>query len=238
MKKLLAKLNKIRSEIDVDKTKESNGRYKAFTVATVNAQINPLLEKHKIGVAFDVKEYQITVANKITNTEVIASRNVTIVKERNTFMMQGKVCYKIFDLESDDTIEVNTPFLGLNEEGDPAKSQGNAHSYSYKYLWVTLLGLTDVESDPDHVAGSKPQVQASPSAPTAPNKLYFYDTSSIEQNEEFLGFVKKLTEAKTAEMRGHILSSKAEIKKLKGFQIPQESALKLVIANKNGGTNG
>lgn len=230
MKKLLEKLNKIRLEIDVDKTKESNGRYRAFTVATVNAQINPLLEKYKIGVAFDVKEYQIAVANKITNTEVIASRNVTIVKERNTFMIQGKVCYTISDLESGEKLEVNTPFLGLNEEGDPAKSQGNAHSYSYKYLWVTLLGLTDVESDPDS-ANRLQQTQQ------IEQKLFYYDTSSIEQNQEFVGFVKKLTDSKSAVFGSNIISSKAEIKKLKAFQIPQEAALRIIKQNKNGGTN-
>jgi hypothetical protein len=131
-KKILTKLNIIRNKIKVDK---EGSRYKAFTIAKLNAELNPLLEEHKVGVSFSVQECNIKPVEK-------ANGNYA-------FVIHGTCKYEIHDLESDDSIEVITGFTGMNSEGDPSKSQGNAHSYSYKYLWVTLLGLTDEESDVD-----------------------------------------------------------------------------------------
>lgn len=141
MKNILTKINKIRAEINVEK---EQGRYKAFTVAKLNAELNPLLIKHNLGVSFNIKE----------NNVVSHDRE----GKNPLFTISGTITYSIFDLDSDERLDIDTVFTGLNSEGDPSKSQGNAHSYSYKYLWVTLLGLTDEESDVDSpINQNKPQ---------------------------------------------------------------------------------
>jgi hypothetical protein len=132
MKNILTKLNKIREVIDVEK---EGSRYKAFTVAKLNAELNPLLIRHNLGVSFDILDQKVEPLDKGDG--------------RFVFLVKGQICYRIHDLDSDEVLTFNTVFTGLNSEGDPSKSQGNAHSYSYKYFWVTLLGLTDEESDVD-----------------------------------------------------------------------------------------
>lgn len=134
MKNLLKKLNQLRATINVQK---EGARYKAFTVSKLNAELNPALIKLNIGVTFSV----------ISNE----TKTITKADGKQIFVVDGIVRYTVIDLDSEDKLEIDTVFCGMNSEGDPSKSQGNAHSYSYKYLWVTLLGLTDDEIDPDSV---------------------------------------------------------------------------------------
>lgn len=134
MKNLLKKLNQLRDTIEVQK---EGARYKAFTVSKLNAELNPALVKLNVGVSFCI----------INNDTKVITR----ADGKHVFAVDGVVRYTIYDLDSEDKLEVDTLFTGLNSEGDISKSQGNAHSYSYKYLWVTLLGLTEDETDPDSV---------------------------------------------------------------------------------------
>lgn len=131
-KTILDKLNKIRSKIKVDK---EGARYKAFTIAKLNAELNPLLNEYRLGINFNVLDFNVIPLEKDAGKYI--------------FLVNGKIEYSITDIESGEVMKSVTGFTGLNSEGDPSKSQGNAHSYSYKYLWVTLLGLTDEESDVD-----------------------------------------------------------------------------------------
>jgi hypothetical protein len=134
MKNLLKKLNQLRATIKVDK---EGARYKAFTVSKLNAELNPALVKLNIGVTFSIISNEMKVITKADGKQV--------------YTADGIVRYTLVDLDSEDKLEIDTVFTGMNSEGDPSKSQGNAHSYSYKYLWVTLLGLTDDETDPDSI---------------------------------------------------------------------------------------
>lgn len=159
MKQILIKLNKIRQEIDVQK---EGSRYKAFTISKLNAELNPLLDKYKLGVTFNIKSVELKPIDR---------------SDRNPlFTIMGVITYTIVDLESEDKLDIDTAFSGLNSEGDPSKSQGSAHSYSYKYLWVTLLGLTDEETDIDSPinqakAASKPAMPANHYEPSPTKSL-------------------------------------------------------------------
>ncbi|MDA0778748.1 MAG: ERF family protein [Bacteroidetes bacterium] len=144
MNKILQKLLVLRSTINVEK--EQGRSYKAFTIKKLNAELNPALDELKIGVSFAVKDVKNEIGNKKWGVDKYG-----VNFERYTYITTGTVDYIIADLESDDYITVTCPFFGMNEEGDPSKSCGNAHSYSYKYLWLTLLGITDEETDPDSI---------------------------------------------------------------------------------------
>lgn len=164
MKSLLFKLNQIRQEIDVEK--EKGNRYKAFTIARLNAELNPLLIKYGIGVTYNVSNLLITPTSEKTGTDKYGASFV-----KHNQIVSALCTYSLVDFDSDDVISITTPFIGMNEEGDPAKSQGNAHSYSYKYLWVTLLGLTDEEIDVDSpLSQSKQMTQEQIEISSAPVK--------------------------------------------------------------------
>ena len=117
MKGLLKKLNQLRNTINVEK---EGSRYKSFTVSKLNAQLNPALVKLNLAVTFNIVESQI--------------KSIDKGKGKFVYVVHGIIKYTIHDLDTDDKLDIETPFTGLNSEGDPSKSQGNAHSYSYKYL--------------------------------------------------------------------------------------------------------
>lgn len=149
--KLLEKLNEIRHTIKVDKQLNAKQGYKAFTIAKLNAELNPLLRKYKIGILCKVADQQVTPIDK--ESQYGAKTN---------FLVTGSAEYTLVDLETNDREIVSIPYIGMNQAGDPSKSMGNASSYAYKYLWITLLGLTDETSDVDSSFYDDQEPQESP----------------------------------------------------------------------------
>lgn len=164
LKPLLKKLNLIRGEIKLNK--EQAKKYKAFTIAKINAELNPLLLKHNIAVSFSVGETQLESVTTKTGAD-----NYGTNFERKINAVNGMIGYAIHDLDSDAVLQLTAPFIGMNEEGDPSRSCGNAYSYSYKYLWLTLLGITEEETDVDSPYSQQKQDQSTKSTKKPePNK--------------------------------------------------------------------
>ena len=136
--KLLHKLNEIRKVIKVDKEFNKGQGYSAFTIAKLNAELNPLLIKHGIGIICNVKDQKVEQVIKETQ-----------YGPKINFLVTGTAEYTLIDCATDERETTSIPFIGMNQAGDPSKSLGNAASYAYKYLWITLLGLTDATSDVD-----------------------------------------------------------------------------------------
>lgn len=168
MKNVLIKLNKIRAEIKVGKEKNEKLKYKAFTVAGLNAELNSLLIANNLGVNVATHLDGCLPTNKKWGEAKDRYSNEVYNYERESFYVSGSMKITIVDLDgksidpADDILEAEVPLVGMNSEGDPSKSLGSAMSYGYKYFWITQLGLTDETLDVDSNAHSATKAPAAP----------------------------------------------------------------------------
>ena len=138
---LIKKLNLIRNENKIEKEANLKLGYKSFTINKLHAELNPLLVKYGIGLTMTVVDSTVT---------PIPAGNDKYGNPKNNYLVHGTANYELINQDdTDERIQASIPFTGMNSQGDPSKSVGNAASYAYKYLWVTLLGLTEETSDVD-----------------------------------------------------------------------------------------
>lgn len=138
---LIEKLNLIRKENKIEKETNKNLGYKAFTIYKLHAELNPLLIKYGIGLTMTVTDCTVT---------PVPGGKDKYGNPKNNYLVCGTANYELINQEdTTERLKASMLFTGMNSQGDPSKSAGNAASYAYKYLWVTLLGLTDETSDVD-----------------------------------------------------------------------------------------
>ena len=136
---VLARLNEIREELEM--SKQSSGKYKAFQKGSLDKALNPLLKKYGLAVTWELGQ---VLFDPIKTYDRNGNEKVKI-------FAGGSIKYTIKCVynpkEEFETFEL--PLAGLNAEGCPSKSTGNAMSYSYKYLFLNALGIEDQETEVD-----------------------------------------------------------------------------------------
>lgn len=142
--KLKEKLFNIRNKVkslEKDQTKRNGARFEHVSENKLLQIFNSLLEQNKVSLSMTMRNDSFKYQSVLEPTKA---------GNRTMYTVMFEMEYTFIDLQSEETLTVNWPFIG--NQTDPSQALGTALTYNNRYFLMKYFGVANGSDDVDMVS--------------------------------------------------------------------------------------